>query len=893
MKITDYGTLATTQSDDVLPIVDVHDFTQAGTGSTKKITVANLIAVATGLSVTNPTYAGGADPTGAADSTAAFQAAINALPAGGGTVTVPPGTYKCNTGQLTVVSGLHLVAPGGYGATTINCTAGGAYLFNLDPPGYSTSVHVEDLLITGLTINATGLDIFWGANIVRSRIVGNCLIQNSNGFAVMNVTQTTGTNGVTYLAENEFANKELIGGATRTIEAWHIDCSGTGLRCNDNWWHGGGSKIFSSTGGDTSQYWLKLIGDTAGQFGSRNNRFSKLVFEIPNGTGGFIHLQNTTGDVLDDITSEDLSTSAVGNALILLDTNGSGGCQGITIRNYSRRGGTLISNSLPDVKLDANATQITIDSPSLYSGGHALTMDLGNATNVTLTGAWPVTYTLLNATTAVPSLRQPGSTLNVLNPAFAGGADPTGVADSTAAINAALAAATAGQMVTMPAGTYKTTAPLLVPTNVGLWGYALPWTDPTANYGVGGVALGGAVIKPSAAFAGAAVIDLGKSGGSQVGGQSLAGFSIDGTSLPGGTVHGINAASVAAVKIADVVVHHVTGNGLQAVGTTPDFIPPDGWHIDGCKFVNNAGWGINGVGFADTWFTGGLCSNNGSGGIQITNPADSRFIGWRCNNNGAVPGWSLIGNSGYNNGVTTLTGCDGNFNGTGFAVSGTGLSAFALTNCTARGNTTAYTYAGTNYVSGTPNAGGVQQPAFLPGSVPDPNLGIVAWNFPSALASSSTPALTSGTVYVMRLPLGTASTTITNIVAGVTTAGATLTAAQCFAAVFDQAGTRIGVTADQSGVWTSTGTKTMALASGPFTGTWPFVYVAIVSNGTTNPIFARGAGAGTGASIVNLNAAAANLFAATNGTGQTTMPASLTYSSNAGANGQMMWVALS
>ena len=231
-------------------------------------------------------------------------------------------------------------------------------------------------------------------------------------------------------------------------------------------------------------------------------------------------------------------------------------------------------------------------------------------------------------------------------------------------------------------------------------------------------------------------------------------------------------------------------------------------------------------------------------------------------------------------------------------MSGTGLSAFAFTNCTARGNTTApYSYAGDELRVGdaeTARRCGSQRSC--PGAVPDPNLGITAWNFPSALATSSSAALTSGTVYVMRVPLGAASTTITNVIAGVTTVGGDADRLQNFAAVFDHTGARIGVTADQSGVWTSTGLKTMALASGPFTGTWPFVYVAILSNWTSTgpgPIFARGAGAGTGASIVNLNAAAANLLAATNGTVQTSMPGSLTYSSNSGAAGQMIWVGLS
>ena len=47
-----------------------------------------------------------------------------------------------------------------------------------------------------------------------------------------------------------------------------------------------------------------------------------------------------------------------------------------------------------------------------------------------------------------------GGTYNVLNAAYAGGADPTGTNDSTDAINAALAAAPAGQPTWFPPGTY-------------------------------------------------------------------------------------------------------------------------------------------------------------------------------------------------------------------------------------------------------------------------------------------------------------------------------------------------------------------------------------------------------------------------------------------------------
>ena len=56
-KITALTSLASVQSDDVLPLVDVHDTTQASTGTTKKITVATLQAgLARPVSVLAPAF---------------------------------------------------------------------------------------------------------------------------------------------------------------------------------------------------------------------------------------------------------------------------------------------------------------------------------------------------------------------------------------------------------------------------------------------------------------------------------------------------------------------------------------------------------------------------------------------------------------------------------------------------------------------------------------------------------------------------------------------------------------------------------------------------------------------------------------------------------------------
>jgi hypothetical protein len=366
----------------------------------------------------------GADPTGVADSTTAFQDAINALPSNpgsfpcGGVVYVPAGTYTCNTGQINVVAGLHLIGDG-YQNTKINITGGGSgYLFNLDPPSYSSTNHVEDLVISGFTINATGADIYWGANIVRSKIVNNYHVQNSNANAVMNVSQSTGSHGTTYLAENEFANKELINGNARTIEAWHIDCSGTGLRCNDNVWHNGGSKIWPPTNG----YWLKLIGDASGSQGSRKNKFRDLIFECASGAGGFLDLRNVGDVLIDTLSSEDLASATPLSPLINIGTNGTGGSTGVLIKNYSRRAGVL-NSSVPDIKCDSNTVKLTIDSPDEQSGGNGLIFDLGNASNVTLTGL-PASYTILN-----------GSGINYpVNPLIDAVAAPSGAFGQTAPI---------------------------------------------------------------------------------------------------------------------------------------------------------------------------------------------------------------------------------------------------------------------------------------------------------------------------------------------------------------------------------------------------------------------------------------------------------------------------
>ncbi len=73
-----------------------------------------------------------------------------------------------------------------------------------------------------------------------------------------------------------------------------------------------------------------------------------------------------------------------------------------------------------------------------------------------------------------------GAGLSCLDSAYAGGADPTGSADSTAAIQAALNACLPGQAAYLPAGTYQTTSPIVIPPYAGLTG-----SPATASIGSG------------------------------------------------------------------------------------------------------------------------------------------------------------------------------------------------------------------------------------------------------------------------------------------------------------------------------------------------------------------------------------------------------------------------
>lgn len=168
------------------------------------------------------------------------------------------------------------------------------------------------------------------------------------------------------------------------------------------------------------------------------------------------------------------------------------------------------------------------------------------------------------------------------------------------------------------------------------------------------------------------------------------------------------------------------------------------------------------------------------------------------------------------------------------------------------------------------------------------DFGWISWAYDIAAITSSL-VLTAGTVYLIGVRLRYAQT-VTNVVYSITTAGATLTANQCFAGLYNSSGTLLSATADQSGAG-SQALHTVALTTQQTNLAAGLYWVGMVWNGTTPPGIGRSVNFQTSGQE-NGGLSAANSRWATNGTSQTSLPASITPSSNAQL-ASALWAAVS
>lgn len=187
-------------------------------------------------------------------------------------------------------------------------------------------------------------------------------------------------------------------------------------------------------------------------------------------------------------------------------------------------------------------------------------------------------------------------------------------------------------------------------------------------------------------------------------------------------------------------------------------------------------------------------------------------------------------------------------------------------------------------VGGALTVGGT--PVTAPAVAQPSDHGLISWSTDPAHASTTTNTV-SGTLYLAAVFIR-ASATTTKIWWIHTTAGVTPTAGQNFAGLYSSTGTLlasvgIDTQAGANGVQSATITST-ALNPG-------FYWVGLLFNAATAPIAARAGGQSVAAN--NMNLTPATYRYATNGTGLTAMPASITPSSNSLTGASALAVAIS
>jgi hypothetical protein len=288
--------------------------------------------------------------------------------------------------------------------------------------------------------------------------------------------------------------------------------------------------------------------------------------------------------------------------------------------------------------------------------------------------------------------------INVLAPS----GDTSGATDR-AKINSQLASPGIGQVNLQPGGIYYVDSPILLKSFTGLNGGNMrQMAIPTGNYGIGGLAFGGAIIKPVGGFAGSAVFLMASPGAVQQGNADLRCMSMDGSLLPAGTVHCIEAQGAwAGVTIRDFLAYKYTGKGLYPHndGTSQ----PDFWHVGNSKFSAGGGNGIDIAGLADSWFTDVESTGNTGDNWAVTNGNNSRFDNCKGEFSGSGYGLRLVGGPGFT-GHVTFNNFGGGNNALGLIdVSGTGTGTFEFNDpYSYQGVPIGATVAGSNLTPGLP-----------------------------------------------------------------------------------------------------------------------------------------------------------------------------------------------
>lgn len=166
--------------------------------------------------------------------------------------------------------------------------------------------------------------------------------------------------------------------------------------------------------------------------------------------------------------------------------------------------------------------------------------------------------------------------------------------------------------------------------------------------------------------------------------------------------------------------------------------------------------------------------------------------------------------------------------------------------------------------------------------------GLISWSIDPFVTNASM-VLPQGVITMIKLPVRT-QVVVSNVNTAIVTGGTGLTAGACFAGLYSTSGNLVAQTADQSGVWNSTGHKQMPLTA-PFLASPGYYYFAMLSNAaTTNVTIMRGSTQSTATFSANQSIADARVTVF--GSGLTALPATINMSART-LNSTTMWCGLS
>ena len=345
---------------------------------------------------------------------------------------------------------------------------------------------VSNLSIDGSAHTSTAVDGIQGVGNGIRGIVSGVTIGSMSGYGYRNQPDTSAPAGQQYPLFWDFKDVLIqacaLGGVYMTTQ-------------NDTYFQ---NVYVLGCGGSTGHGWVI-------NQGSANSRFDNCRAEWSGGYGlwytGTVWNGNGSGGCI----FSNFSTDRNGWDGVRIDATGAGPVvfTNLMLRRDGRNGGSG-GGGYSALNVHSAAIPITIGTISVYPG----TDDNGSGTNspqngISVSGSSYVqvvgggyvqaattalsigtgnTFCYVNpaivtstGTTSAPVIRAPAIWFNVITQF---GADPSGTADSTAAIQAAITACgnAGGGVVWIPAGTYKLTAALTVPSNVTIAGDGQPAT---------------------------------------------------------------------------------------------------------------------------------------------------------------------------------------------------------------------------------------------------------------------------------------------------------------------------------------------------------------------------------------------------------------------------------